>query len=401
MNKTSIYKYLRENRINEELHVDGLDFLGSAYGYELYDARTYEGAQALTVGATNQRAGEGWTRDAGTFAANINDRLHLYLFVIENTNHAIMGCLNQGQNSLQIEINRTRYNLENVNYIFQDVNGEAKIGGDVILPLFLLPHFTYTNGEKGLIFSAESIVANYKGLLNPQQIPEEEVIPEGINRIRENAFSGYPVPSVTIDNPNINIQANAFADYTGTIRCAAENLESTDWNPYWAGNNTNVVWGIHLSDEERARRAEAARIERERQEREEQERREREERERQEREAEERRKQELQNAETISILKYKESAKDVTILGCKRGRENLTIPKEINGKPVTTIAQFAFINDVNLREVRLPSTVKVIGKAAFFGCENARIFYYKNATVYKDAFTGCRGAYPSDPTENA
>ena len=56
----AIYKYLRKDKLTEELHVEGLNFLGKAYGYELYDALTFSGAQSLFVNDTDKKAGVGW-----------------------------------------------------------------------------------------------------------------------------------------------------------------------------------------------------------------------------------------------------------------------------------------------------------------------------------------------------
>ena len=100
----AIYKYLTEGKLNEELHVAGLNYLGKAFGYELYDALTFDGAQNLFVNDTDKKAGIGWivngSDDEATarrvFNAHIGDgagKVHLYLFVIEGTNKAIMGAI--------------------------------------------------------------------------------------------------------------------------------------------------------------------------------------------------------------------------------------------------------------------------------------------------------------------
>ena len=94
----------------------------------------------------------------------------------------------------------------------------------------------------------------------------------------------------------------------------------------------------------------------------------------------------------IAVLRYKEVGREVTILGCKAGRQKLDIPAEINGKPVTTIGPFAFFENEALTEVILPETIKVIGKGAFYGCSSAIIKYPKNTIIYKDAFFNVRSA---------
>mgnify|MGYP003437391642 CR=1 FL=1 len=49
-------------------------------------------------------------------------------------------------------------------------------------------------------------------------------------------------------------------------------------------------------------------------------------------------------------------------------------------------------DNTDITRVNIPDSVKEIGKAAFSGCTNARITYPRNATVYSDAFEGCRSA---------
>ena len=51
-------------------------------------------------------------------------------------------------------------------------------------------------------------------------------------------------------------------------------------------------------------------------------------------------------------------------------RRYITIPDEIDGKPVTAIGLGAFQNETRLREVHLPQNLKTIGDMAFEGCTN-------------------------------
>lgn len=48
----------------------------------------------------------------------------------------------------------------------------------------------------------------------------------------------------------------------------------------------------------------------------------------------------------------------------------ISIPKIVNGKPVTEIANLAFDDCVNLSYVDIPTGVKIIGEGAFRGCKN-------------------------------
>lgn len=374
----SIYTYLREELLKEELHVDGLNFLGNAYGFDLYNAVTYDGAQALTVGDSDRLAGEGWTGSESTFNSHINDTVKLYLFVKENTNKAVMGVISgAGNGGVEIE---ERFNINIPGYSFQNIEGGNEVFDHAILPLFLLPNISY-QGHDGLILQDQDIIGSYKGLIDPTHMPESLSL-SNIRNIKTDAFNGYPVPEIIIEDTVTNIASNAFRGYEGTIKCFAESYNDTVWSASWAGGNENVIWAINLTPEEIARREEAARLERERIEREQR-----------EREEAERREREFQAAETISVLRYKKVGNEITILGCKKGRQKLDIPAEIEGCPVTTVGPLAFYSNQDLTEVKLPETIKTIGKAAFYNCSNCYVYYPKKATLYTDALTGVRRQY--------
>lgn len=427
----SIYKYLKESKLNEQLRVDGLTFLGKGYGYELYNATSFQGAQALTVGETEQLAGEGYTSSESTFNAHINDTLKLYFFVREGTNHVFMGCLSDSNLKTLSIIDRDL--VLKINFMFQNVEGGAEID-DEILPLYLLPNLRY-EGHDGLLISENKVLGNYKGLIDPDHTPTEVVL-ENISEIKQKAFKDYPIPNVVIEGNVERMRSGAFTGYTGTIKCAAETFEETGWPSDWADRDARIVWGIHLTPEEIARRLQAAKdlakatlndYAKPEDYREAEQQRLAEimrdantaidaceipadthtevekakelindlkTKEQYEAEEAERRRIELQAAETLSVLRYKQNGNEITILGCKPGREKLDIPSEINGKPVTTIGPFAFYENTTVTEINLPETIKLIGKAAFYGCSNLVLKYPKSATLYTDAIKGVRRTYP-------
>jgi hypothetical protein len=63
---------------------------------------------------------------------------------------------------------------------------------------------------------------------------------------------------------------------------------------------------------------------------------------------------------------YSETASAVTIIGYDGTGKNITIPAEINGKPVTTIGDHA-LREQQLTGVTIPSSVTTIGICAFYG----------------------------------
>jgi hypothetical protein len=61
---------------------------------------------------------------------------------------------------------------------------------------------------------------------------------------------------------------------------------------------------------------------------------------------------------------YTETASAVTIVGYIGASKDVSIPAQINGKPVTTIGENAFINK-QLTSVTIPNSVTAIGQVAF------------------------------------
>ncbi len=70
--------------------------------------------------------------------------------------------------------------------------------------------------------------------------------------------------------------------------------------------------------------------------------------------------------------------------------DDFVIPASIDGYPVTTIANEAFMNFTRLRKVTLPDTITTIGDRAFYGCTNlSEIVPSQNINeIGEDAFLG-------------
>lgn len=67
---------------------------------------------------------------------------------------------------------------------------------------------------------------------------------------------------------------------------------------------------------------------------------------------------------------YEENATGITITGCTDYDPVTVIPEKIDGKKVTEIGEYAFSGKYQLRKVTIPSTVRTIGRGAFFHDEN-------------------------------
>ena len=72
-------------------------------------------------------------------------------------------------------------------------------------------------------------------------------------------------------------------------------------------------------------------------------------------------------------------------------RRYITIPEKIEGRIVSSIGDFAFAGETNLREVGLPSGLRHIGMYAFAGCSNLVSMYIpENVTeIEAEAFAEC------------
>jgi len=71
--------------------------------------------------------------------------------------------------------------------------------------------------------------------------------------------------------------------------------------------------------------------------------------------------------------------------------KTLVVPNEIDGRPVTKIADQAFVAVKTLTSVALPSTLQTIGKQAFWGCASLQTIEFPEGlqTIGETAFWFC------------
>ena len=84
----------------------------------------------------------------------------------------------------------------------------------------------------------------------------------------------------------------------------------------------------------------------------------------------------------------------VTITGCNSDAFGpLLIPSTLEGKPVTTIGDWAFFACYELTSVTIPSTVTTIGEGAFYDCIGLSSVALPSSvtTIGNDAFNACSG----------
>ncbi len=82
------------------------------------------------------------------------------------------------------------------------------------------------------------------------------------------------------------------------------------------------------------------------------------------------------------------------IITCYTGAGGIvTIPSEIDGKPVTGIGGYAFENCYELKSVVIPNSITSIGAGAFFDCSGLTSVIIPNSitSISYNAFSGCTG----------
>ncbi len=98
---------------------------------------------------------------------------------------------------------------------------------------------------------------------------------------------------------------------------------------------------------------------------------------------------EVSGEEVPSYLTYQKIGNHISIKGgSDKTITSVSIPSQIDGIPVTSIADFAFADYENLQEVNIPDTVTTIGQQAFKGCKSLEKISLPDslATIHQDAF---------------
>ncbi len=97
------------------------------------------------------------------------------------------------------------------------------------------------------------------------------------------------------------------------------------------------------------------------------------------------------HAVVLGDLEYTDSGTYITITGYAGSGGSLTIPSQINGKPVTTIGEDAFFRETGITGVlNLPSSVTTIRSYAFSGCNFSEVNIPSSVTsIYSYVFFSC------------
>ncbi len=94
------------------------------------------------------------------------------------------------------------------------------------------------------------------------------------------------------------------------------------------------------------------------------------------------------NAAEEADFTYSVDGNEITITGHSNPIGNLVIPAEINGMPVTKIADSAFNGSLNITSVRIPATVAHIERIAFSNCTSLMIVTFEKRDETQTLSTG-------------
>lgn len=219
---------MEKYELNEELHIEGAEYLGSDYGYDVYNIKTFEAAQEFHVaGDEHAPAGNAWAQSAEKFdqyITNSTSGQKIIFFAAENTKAVHLGVLTHASGRLSIQPAAATITC---NCSFEAAQTGSNFGSTVaasaVFPLYLIPDFSATNAsnENGIITASSDrteIVGTYCGLVPSSQLnTNSEISLEGYTKIVNNCFGFYKAAAIKITESIQKVEAQAFTDYSGKI----------------------------------------------------------------------------------------------------------------------------------------------------------------------------------------
>ena len=368
-------------KLTEAVNIENAIHIGTAHGYDVFDILTYEAAQQFTIEDRDHQAGAAYTQNESTFNSNINESQHLYFFARENTSQvygAVVKSNNTHSDVTFVGSNNASVTIR-CNFLYENAGeNSSKTYYNKPLPFFLVPgaNFEGQCPEIDCLYIEDGVLS--AALLHFADIPTNELLtldnmPRRITSIAADAFNyGLEVDVIKLDEHIEALPAHCMDKVHNRILVTMLEIPF-HWDPEWNAGKANITtlgFGadpevVAQREREKAAAEEAERLRRE----EEAQRAAEEERRRAEREARK--------------LRYKIKGKEVVITGTVSGIEELNIPEEIEGKPVTTIAAYAFFEEEDLRKVTLPASLKKIEQGAFYGSSVSSITVPKSCIVGK------------------
>lgn len=393
--------------LNEELQIDGLIYLGTAFGYDVYDAQTWAALDQLVVAGSTTSAGHFAGGAEAIFNAHVNAAHPFYVFTHENTNGVVAAAIKQDNNPLRIVTGAGTFSTQS-NYAVESSNGQLAVYR-ADLPLYLLPNFTCDLND-GMLIINNTVKGVFNGAItSPRNTPAQ--IPEYVTAIDAYAFgSDFPKDVIRIPSSVQQVATEAFNDFTGTIEVDNSETATATWGingRMWAPHAHEIRY-LRENTQDETEDEDIAEIEDEEDIDLEPVEAEIEELPDEDAELEDtpsdadtpvrpqqtakpqrtwaQKRTEVNNLPDLDVLYYRDTKNGIVIEGCWKGRLDLRIPAQINGKDVVEIAPFAFYGQP-MDNIYLPNTIKTIGRSAFMN-SGARVFTSTNKipNIYKDAF---------------
>lgn len=124
--------------LTEHVNVDNAVYIGTGNGYDVFRIATFQAMQQFKVGTSDTPCN--FTHNESDFNSHLGEghNLHLYLFVDEDT-YRCWGAVLDNQSETNIKYNGSR-SYVTLNIIFEDIEGNANnIPNGKLLPLYLVP----------------------------------------------------------------------------------------------------------------------------------------------------------------------------------------------------------------------------------------------------------------------
>lgn len=329
----------------EEVHVNGAQFLGSAKGFDLFNITTFAAAQEFV--ANGNQAGGQFVHDEATFNHNISDTQKLYFFVAENTNEVKCAVIKSDNSSSNVKF----FNTDGDAFVKVDINMLVETEDttnsvvNLPVPLYLIPDARAEGLTEECLVIKDNILKAVIGNFVERDSFDSFTLNSsyGVNKIDAKAFT-Y---GVRLNHLYITTPLEEYPDHLTNVDEITLQLENVDIEQQETTVEEPVqeepVQEEPVEEDERAENQTAP--------------------------------QQTQPAIRRDLpFIYRIVENEIYIVRGKKGNPTIVIPDDIDGIPVTTIEDFAFEGLKDMTEIRLPKTIKRIGRGAFL---NTGMYHYR------------------------
>ena len=256
-------KYLKEQKLHEQVTGDGITFLGNYKEYDLYRATTYAG---LNTFLNDDGDPIGYMiQNETTFNSHINDIMHFYVITKNSNDKVVYGILsNAGNKNIHVrDLGDINWNLTfedcfDVSVTEIDSNIFKLINWYIDTPL------VGNNLNNNFIsdLNESNCLIRYIPELNAESI--NITIPSEFTKIGDKAFSDCEVntivniPATVVEFSNSAFWHNTDIEFKVNFEISSEEAPEGDWIDLI--NDSDITWEYNSSPEQTQAR-QAARIE--------------------------------------------------------------------------------------------------------------------------------------------